>query len=231
MGIRAFLRPLAYKILARDQDPDSFLDRITGIIHVGANTGQERELYASKGLHVFWVEPIPDVYEKLVSNLRDFPNQQAVQALLYDRDDVQLSLNIANNGGASSSIMDFKDHKLLWPEVNYVNSIEMTTKTLTSLVRETQLDLAVYNSIVLDTQGSELSILKGAIPLLSRIAYVKTEVPDFEAYLGCPMLPEFTSFMKDQGFRLVSRRAHAESTSSRAYFDVTYKNIKLANRA
>ena len=93
MGIRAFLRPLAYKILARDQDPDSFLDRISGIIHVGANTGQERELYASNGLPVLWVEPIPDVYEKLVSNLRNFPNQLAVQALLYDRDGVQLSLN------------------------------------------------------------------------------------------------------------------------------------------
>ena len=66
--------------------------------------------------------------------------------------------------------MNFKDHKLLWPEVNYVNSIEMTTKTLASLVREIQLDLITYNSIVLDTQGSELLILKGAIPLLSSIA-------------------------------------------------------------
>jgi hypothetical protein len=46
----------------------------------------------------------------------------------------------------------------------------MTTKTLASLVREIQLDLITYNSIVLDTQGSELLILKGAIPLLSSIA-------------------------------------------------------------
>jgi|688.fasta_scaffold125077_4 hypothetical protein len=52
MGIQAFLRPIAYKILALDQDPDSFLNRIIGIIHVGANTGQERELHASKGLRV-----------------------------------------------------------------------------------------------------------------------------------------------------------------------------------
>jgi hypothetical protein len=105
----------------------------------------------------------------------------------------------------------------------------MTTKTLASLVREIQLDLTTYNSIVLDTQGSELLILKGAIPLLSSMAYVKTEVPDFEAYLGCPMLPEFTSFMKGQGFRLVSKQPMANSTSSHAYYDVTYQNIKLAN--
>jgi FkbM family methyltransferase len=191
--------------------------------------GGPGDLHHFKGRQLLWVEPIPDVYEKLVSNLRNFPNQQAVQALLYDRDGVQLSLNIANNGGASSSIMDFKDHKLLWPDVNYVDSIEMTTKTLASLVREIQLDLTSNNSIVLDTQGSELLILKGAIPLLSRMAYVKTEVPDFEAYLGCPMLPEFTSFMKEQGFRLVSKRPLANSTSRRAYYDVTYQNIKLAN--
>jgi hypothetical protein len=63
--------------------------------------------------------------------------------------------------------MDLKEYKLLWPEVNYVDSIEMTTKTLTSLVQETQLDLTSYKAIVLNTQGSELLILKGAILLLS----------------------------------------------------------------
>jgi hypothetical protein len=125
--------------------------------------------------------------------------------------------------------MDLKEYKLLWPEVNYVDSIEMTTKTLTSLVQETQLDLTSYKAIVLNTQGSELLILKGAILLLSSMAYVKTEVPDFEAYLVCPMLPEFTSFMKHHGFRLVSKRPMANSTSSRAYYDATYQNIKLAH--
>jgi len=99
MSIRGFFRPLAYKILARDRDSDSFLNRIAGIIHVGANTGQERQLYASKGLPVLWVEPIPEVYRKLMANLRDFPNQRAIQALLYDKDGAQVSLNIANNGG------------------------------------------------------------------------------------------------------------------------------------
>jgi hypothetical protein len=125
--------------------------------------------------------------------------------------------------------MDLKEYKLLWPEVNYVYSIEMTTKTLTSLVQETQLDLTSYKAIVLNTQGSELLILKGAILLLSSMAYVKTEVPDFEAYLICPMLPEFTSFMKHHGFRLVSKRPMANSTSSRAYYDAPYQNIKLAH--
>lgn len=230
MDIKALLRPFFYRVLGRDQHPDQFLDRVFGVIHVGANVGQERSLYRAKDLHVLWIEPIPQVYATLLSNLRDFPNQMAVQALLYERDGAQLSLNIANNEGASSSIMGFKEHELLWPDVKYVESIEMVTKTLASLVEELHLDLGKYNSIVLDTQGSELLILKGAIPLLPSIAYVKTEIPDFEAYQGCPMLPEFTEFMKEQGFRVVSQRAIAASSKNRAYYDVTYKNINIGRR-
>lgn len=218
---------MVYWVSSRDQNPDSFLDRVLGVIHIGANVGQERKLYMEKGLHVLWVEPIPQVYATLVSNLRDCPNQTAVKALLYDRDGVSLSLNVADNEGASSSVLGLKEHQILWPDVKYIDSIEMITKTLLSLVEEIHLDLQQYNSIVLDTQGSELLILKGAIPLLHKIAYVKVEIPDFEAYQGCPMLPEFIEFMKAHDFRVVSQRAIPVSTKNRAYYDVTFKNIHL----
>ena len=42
--------------------PDDFLRDVTGVVHVGANTGQERDKYARHGLSVIWVEPIPDIY-------------------------------------------------------------------------------------------------------------------------------------------------------------------------
>ena len=227
-NIKSFLRPFVYRVIGRDQQPDSFLDCISGVIHIGANTGQERDLYRSKNLQVLWVEPIPAVYEVLESNLRDYPRQSAVQALLYEKDGVRLSLNVASNGGESSSIMGLKEHKILWPDIAFVESIEMTSKTLVTLVEETCLDLGVFNAIVLDTQGSELLILKGAIPLLPGIAFIKTEVPDFEAYEGCPDLSEFTAFMAQHGFRLVSKRAIPASTRNRAYYDVTYKNKRLS---
>jgi hypothetical protein len=35
-----------------------FLRDVTGVIHVGANTGQERFLYRLFGLNVIWIEPI-----------------------------------------------------------------------------------------------------------------------------------------------------------------------------
>jgi hypothetical protein len=55
---------------------------ITGIIHVGANLGQERELYAKYKLKVLWIEPLPHFFEKLRENIREFPDQIAPTAAL-----------------------------------------------------------------------------------------------------------------------------------------------------
>lgn len=52
------------------EDPDRFLKKVKGIIHVGANTGQEMELYAKYKLPVVWIEPIPEVFETLQNNLK-----------------------------------------------------------------------------------------------------------------------------------------------------------------
>lgn len=69
------------------KNPDRFLKYVSGVIHVGANAGQERELYNKFGLRVVWIEPIPQVFEALKANLREFPNQRAIQCLVTDRDD------------------------------------------------------------------------------------------------------------------------------------------------
>ena len=51
-------------------EPDDFLRSCSGVIHVGANSGQERELYAQHGLNVVWIEPIPEVYTALAGTGR-----------------------------------------------------------------------------------------------------------------------------------------------------------------
>ena len=93
------------------------------MVHVGANTGQERELYKACGLSVVWVEPIPEVFENLLENIRSFNNQQALKALVTDLDDKEYEFHVANNGGQSSSIFNLGQHKDIWPDVYYKNSI------------------------------------------------------------------------------------------------------------
>ncbi len=203
-------------------NPDRFLRHAKGVIHVGANSGQERDQYAALGLPVVWIEPIPEVFAKLTANLRGFPRQRAVQALVTDRDDVEYNFHVANNSGASSSIFDFGLHKDIWPEVGYERTIKITSKTLARVLEEEKVDVARYDVLVMDTQGSELLVLKGAEPLLPHFSFIKTEVPDFESYAGCVQLPELTEFLVRNGFRELSRHRFARHSSGGSYFDIVY---------
>ena len=46
-----------------------------GIIHVGANVGQEADEYQPRD--VVWIEPIPSVFLKLQGNILKYKNQIA----------------------------------------------------------------------------------------------------------------------------------------------------------
>jgi len=181
--------------LKMKKDPDRFLRNISGVIHVGANIGQERELYGKIGLRVIWIEPIPEVFETLQANLRGFPNQRAVQCLITDRDDEEYRFHVANNNGASSSILELKYHKDIWPDVNYTDTILLKSITLTSLFKKERIDPADYQALIMDTQGSELLVLKGGIPVLHNFKYIKTEAWDVEVYAGCCQLVDISSLL------------------------------------
>jgi FkbM family methyltransferase len=223
--LRGFARRA--KRLLDHNHPDRFLRRTSGIIHIGANAGPERYVYNDYRLPVIWVEPIPDVFEKLKMNIRDLPKQRAFRNLITDRDEVEYEFHISNNDGASSSILDFKDHADIWPEVKYSQTIKLTSTTLATLVAREGIDIKPYDALVMDTQGSELLVLQGAAPLLPNFRFVKVEAPNFEAYVNCCQLSDIESFMSAHGFREISRYHFASHPSGGAYFDVVYENIAL----
>lgn len=211
--LRRLLRP----------DPNGFLRDVRGIVHVGANVGQERDLYARYGLHVLWVEPIPDVFVKLRQNLAGYARQRAVQALVTDESDREYAFNIANNGGESSSILELKQHKDVWPKVAFSSTIRLRSTTLAALVAREGVDPELYDALVMDTQGSELLVLRGAVSLLPRFRFIKTEVPDFEAYEGCAQLAEMTAFLASHGYAEGARHAFASHAGGGRYYDVVFR--------
>ncbi|MDO9547942.1 MAG: FkbM family methyltransferase [Candidatus Marinimicrobia bacterium] len=207
----------------KENDPDGFLRNISGVIHVGANTGQERKIYRKFGLRVIWIEPIPEVFKILKANLRGFPGQRAMQCLITDRDDEEYRFHIANNKGASSSILDMKHCKKIWPNLNYTDTILLRSTTLVSLFERESINSSNYQALIMDTQGSELLVLKGSIPLLPNFEYVKTEVADFESYAGCCQLADIDSFMTQHGYIEFSLSRLGTRPEGGSYFDIVYK--------
>jgi hypothetical protein len=65
-GLRSVIgKQLYIRLRMGAQAEHSYLRKVRGVIHVGANEGQERDLYAAFGLNVIWIEPIPEVFQVL----------------------------------------------------------------------------------------------------------------------------------------------------------------------
>jgi FkbM family methyltransferase len=202
------------------------MKKLKGIIHVGANVGQERDDYVRYGLNVLWIEPIPHVFEELKSAIRSYPNQQALEYLVLDKDDDIIKLHISNNEGQSSSVMDLALHQDVWPSVHFTRDLEIHTHKLDTIIDREHINLDDYDGLVLDTQGSELLVLKGAQRMLRNVRMVKAEVADFEAYTGCPRPEQIADFLADYGFREWMRTPFAGHSGGGRYYDIIYRKEK-----
>lgn len=197
--------------------------RARGIIHVGANVGQEAGRYAKHGQRVVWIEPNPSLIPRLRANAEKHPGQTVIEALVSERDGDEVDFHIAGNDGHSSSILEMKEHRTMFPEVDYVDRARMTTRTLPALLAEHGVDLSSYDTLLLDTQGAELMVLRGAEPILGGFRYIQTEAPDFEAYAGCPTRETLVAYMAQRGFRLHAVKCFARQAGTGRYFDLLFK--------
>ena len=205
------------------KNPDYFFKNISGVIHVGANEGQERDKYKKYSLSVIQVEPIPDVFKQLEININEYPNQKAFKYLLTDEDNKEIELKISNNSGLSSSIFNFGLHSDIWPKVNYINSIKLRSSTLQSLLNKEKVDIQKYQALVLDTQGSELLVLKGASKILSKFKYIVTEAADFESYVGCCKVEDLSLYLNNYGFKETVKTKFASRSKVGSYYDIVYE--------
>lgn len=185
------------------QDSNGFLANARGVVHIGANAGQERDIYGALGLSVVWVEALPDVYRQLCEHVACYPDQKAFSYLLTDEDGTEYDFGIANNGGQSSSIFDFADHKEIWPEVGYTGSIKLKSRTFQTMAESEGLDLSAYDALVMDVQGAELLVLKGMGDLVDGFKWIRCEAADFEIYAGCCQLKDLDDYLLPRGFERV----------------------------
>lgn len=175
---------------------DKYDIRLSGVLHLGANTGQEAELYQRRGAKmVIWVEAIPAVYEKLVKRVERFPGHVPLLACLGDEDGKRVKFNVANNEGQSSSLFEFGTHQIEHPSVKFIDQIEMETVRPDTLLHRSHLAIGQNWFLHLDLQGAELLALKGMGELLWRFAWVYSEVNQKELYVGCPHVREIDNYL------------------------------------
>jgi FkbM family methyltransferase len=162
---------------------------------VGAHYGQEAESYHQAGARVIWFEGIPEVFEVLRHRISKYPNQTAILGILGDSSRL-VNFKITDNQGQSSSVFSLAEkHRFPTKEVS---EVPLQMKRLDQIM--TAHDLADYSHWVVDVQGAELIVLRGAGDLLKACYTLDVEVSTYETYKGGAKYEELDSFLRDHGF-------------------------------
>lgn len=186
-----------------------------GILHFGANEGQEYPRYKKLGVeNIAFVEAIPEVFEKLNVNCPDAIN---IQACLSDVDNQKVKFNIASNDGQSSSFLNFKHHAERHPTVKFVDSIELITSRFDTLVKVMKFPIDDFDFIVADLQGAELMALKGMGDLLHKFKYAYIEINQDELYEGNPLVEDIDVYLDKFGFIGVETKMTGFMWGDKAY--------------
>lgn len=199
------------------------LHNARGVIHVGANKGQEAALYESYKLPVLWVEADPQTCEILACRLRDFPGQKAVSALLADVAGKEYAFHVASNGGQSSSLLKPTLHKEMWPEVEFTQTIPLVSSTLDQITSHLPDGGKSYDILMMDAQGAELLILQGGTSSLRNIRAIKTEASDFEAYEGCCTVATLDAWLSNEGFHRTHTTPGQSKSGLGSFYELYYE--------
>jgi FkbM family methyltransferase len=172
---------------------------VRGVIHVGAHHGQEHEAYLAEfgeDLQTHWFEPGIETFSVLKENLGGSSRTELYNfALGSESGELPLWTETANKGQSSSLARPVK-HLELFPHIEFSVGDAVSVRTLDSF------DITNSNMMVLDVQGYELEVLKGAVETLSKVDHIFCEVNDIAMYEGCPNLQSLCEFLHPLGFEL-----------------------------
>jgi FkbM family methyltransferase len=188
------LLTLEGKLLARD---------VRVLFVVGAHRYQERPVLARvfpRLQRVVLFEPHPGLFQLLERDLAGDPTTTVLPYAVSDRCG-RAPFHVTDNDAASSSLLEMRRHRELFPHVREVGTIAVEVRTLDAAVAEHHLPRP--DALLLDVQGAEYGILSAAsLELLSSVVLVYTEASTEEVYAGARTLADVSALLADR-FQLV----------------------------
>jgi FkbM family methyltransferase len=192
---------------------------IKGVIQVGAHWAEEHDIYVQLGINnIVYIEPCGEAFGVLIKKvLKDggsytkCPKHTAIDILHFESNDRKIKciycacgeeegefeMYVSNNNqGQSNSLLQPKLHINQHPEVVFNESEKVKVAKLDNL----WFSKSDYNLLVMDVQGFEGHVLKGATETLKHIDCIYTEVNRGQTYAGNMEIDEMDEYLKLFGF-------------------------------
>jgi FkbM family methyltransferase len=180
----------------------------TGVVHVGADVGQEVAQYFSYGFQsIVLIEANPDSYKILVSKFGANPNIRIFNYAVCDKEGmIDFHIHTSRSGNTEpASILPMKRFKEIVKTLHTPKTIRIPAITLDALFEKHQIAHSDYNFLNVDIQGAELLAFKGATRLFSSIDVIVSEVNLVEMYEDGALEDDIVGFLGQYGFE----REHA----------------------
>lgn len=175
------------------------------VVDVGASGGMhKRWLNLRPYIQSILFEPDPEEFKKL--NSRKADSSLIINSALSDTNR-EVLFNVCKWQEVSSIYEP--NYNLLKryhdaDRFKIEKSISMKANSLNNLLEKEMFKEIDYMKI--DTQGSELEILKGSTNFLDGIIGLEVEVEFVEIYKGQPLFPEVNEFIQSHGFSLIDMK-------------------------
>lgn len=171
-----------------------------GIVHVGAHFGQEADEYIACGIkNAVFIEPCKGTFEELVRRNHDKFDSVKFFNVACGASELGIqTMNISKVAeGQSNSLLKPKLHLQQHPEVVFTETENVEVRMLDNL----SFDKSDYDVLMMDVQGYELEVLKGATELLKNINVIYSEVNNDETYEGNGLIGDMDTFLSEHGFK------------------------------
>ncbi len=168
---------------------------VRGVIHVGAHRGQEYKDYAASGIKdIVFIEPCSKAFQVLQDTFGQVPGVTLINSACGAEFAVA-TMNVEQaNQGMSNSLLKPAKHLEQYPSIQFTETEEVEVHPLDELVYPIY---AKCNLLIMDVQGYELEVLKGAYQILVQTDYIYTEVNRDEVYEGCAKVHQLDEFLTD----------------------------------
>tara|TARA_B100000941_G_scaffold201625_1_gene146740 strand:- start:10095 stop:10796 length:702 start_codon:yes stop_codon:yes gene_type:complete len=195
--IKKIYKNKSYTNLPPNEDILTQLYKSNGVIHMGAHRGTEAAVYDWLNKKTIWIEADPDIFIDLKINVSQFINQIAFNNVLYNEDNILVDFFVSNNDGASSSIFQFKKK---FEKIKMIGKKKLRTISLDTLLKKNSINVKEYNFWVIDLQGAEYLVLKGAKNALKLCDSILIEISKEEYYLNGAKWEEIKKFLNENMF-------------------------------
>ena len=163
------------------------------IFDVGANVGQSAKAYARRfpGATIHSFEPSPQTFQDLCQTVVRFPNV-VPHCLALGRTDATLALTQGRRSAMNRLLPD--------GTAQSEGAVQVEVRTGAGLMR--LLGVEQVDFLKIDTEGHDLEVLHGFLPMLDRVDFIQVEAgmnPYNETHAPFAKLD---AFLKDAGFGL-----------------------------